>query len=199
MKKIGIFGGTFDPIHNGHLYIAENARIAFGLSEIVLIPSYKPPHKQDRKISKDTHRYKMCQLAIRDNDYFSVSDIEIKRKDISYTFNTLTMLKEKKPNNNFYFIMGADMFEDFPKWYKAKEIINTFNIIVFPREDFNIFKIIKKDFYQGYLDNINLLDLATVDISGTNIRNQIDRGYSTKYIVPDKVIEYIDKNKLFRG
>ncbi|MFP4456365.1 MAG: nicotinate-nucleotide adenylyltransferase [Clostridia bacterium] len=199
MNKIGVFGGTFDPIHNGHLYIAENARVAFNLSEVIIIPSHKPPHKQNKAISKEHHRYNMCELAISDNDRFSVSDIEMNREDVSYTYNTLMTLKEDRPNSDFYFIMGADMFSDFPKWYKAKEIITDFKIIAFPREGYDIFEIIEVDFFNNYKENINLLELATVDISGTSIREQIKKGLSVKYIIPNKVIQYIDKNNLYRG
>jgi len=199
MKKIGIFGGTFDPIHYGHLYVGENARIVCDLEKVIFVPSYKPPHKQNKIITSDFLRYNMCILATKDNNSFSVSDIEIKKQGISYTYNTLKLLKKSNENNDYYFIMGADMFADFPKWYKASKILEEFKIIVFPRNGYDIHKIKQESFYMDYKDKIELLDLTTVNVSGTDLRNQLKSGYSAKYLIPDTVLEYIKAKNIYRG
>lgn len=199
MNNIGVFGGTFDPIHNGHLYVAESARLAYNLAKVVFVPSYKPPHKKNKLISDKLHRFNMCDIATRDNAFFTVSRVEIDREEISYTYNTLELLQQENMNSKYSFIMGADMFADFPKWYKADKIIEKYDLIVFSREGYNLSEIIENEFYQNYQEKIHLLDLTKVNVSGTDLREQIREGYSVRYLTPDKVVEYIEKNNLYRG
>lgn len=197
--KIGIFGGTFDPIHNGHLYIAENARLKHKLSKVIFMPSAIPPHKQTKHISEASHRLEMCNLATQENEYFEVSDLEIKRKGLSYTVETLKQLKDLYGENfQIYFICGADMLADMPNWYKASDLLANNNFIAVARPSYSLKEIVKNStLLQKNIANLSLINLMPIKISSTGIRNNIKDGKSIKYLLPNKVEIYIEKNNLY--
>ena len=198
-QKIGVIGGTFDPIHNGHLYIAENARKLHGLNKVIFMPSAKPPHKQKKHISDSSIRLEMCSLAIQDNEYFEVSALEINRTGLSYTIDTLKQLKEKyNADTQIYFICGADMLADMPNWYKANELIANNFFIAVARPGYSLMDIVKdKPLLQEYIANISLLNVMPVKISSTGIRNSFKKGNSIKYLLPNKVEKYINEHDLY--
>ena len=134
-KKKGILGGTFNPVHNGHLMIAENAYKEFDLSEVWMMPAYIPPHKRHEFILDDEFRLAMVAKAVEDVPYLKVSDYEIQRGNVSYTANTLTELKSLYPENEYFFIMGADSLMDFETWYHPEIILQKANLIVAARDD----------------------------------------------------------------
>lgn len=198
MKKIGILGGTFNPIHIGHLIIAEQCKEQLNLDQIIFIPNGNPPHKNKNIIDKH-HRFKMLSLAIEDNKYFDISDIEIKKEEPSYTINTILELK-KNTTNEIFFIMGDDSLFNIKSWYKYKNLIEECRFIVFPREKTldisNYNKFISTEL-NADIAKFNFISFPLINISSTLIRNMIEKKNSVKYLVPDKVINYIDSNKLY--
>jgi nicotinate-nucleotide adenylyltransferase len=197
MSRFGILGGTFDPIHNGHLYIAENAKLFCNLDKVIFMPSAKSPHKLDKKVTDSIHRYKMCKMATEQEASFIVSDYEINKQEVSYTYNTLIEFQNKYKDVELYFILGADMLKDFPNWYKADELIKKFNIIAIARPGYNLNEIVGNSFYEEYSDKITLIDLIPVSLAASDIRRQFYRGLSIKYLVADSVYDYISDKNLY--
>ncbi|MEX2103898.1 MAG: nicotinate-nucleotide adenylyltransferase, partial [Bacilli bacterium] len=136
--KVGIFGGTFDPIHSGHLIAAELARSEVGLDEVWFMPSYHPPHKEQISIHSWDHRSKMVSLAIAGHPFFRLLPIEHEREGLSYTFDTIIALKNKYPTHHFYFILGTDMIVDLPNWYKTEELRQLVSFIGLKRPGYTI-------------------------------------------------------------
>ncbi len=193
--KVGIFGGTFNPPHIGHLIVAEFIREEFELDKIIFVPCASPPHKQNldylSQLVEPEHRFEMVKIAIKGNPFFEVSDIEIKRGGISYTIDTINQMLERFPSYNFYLLLGADQFRDFHLWRKPDEIVKKVQLIVFNRPGFVIFE-------SRFLPFAKFATIPNVDISASAIRFRIKSGKSIKYLVPPEVEEYIYKNGLYR-
>lgn len=187
--KIGILGGTFNPIHIGHLILAEEAREKLGLERIIFVPAYLPPHKDNADIADVRHRYQMLNLAIKKNNYFSVSDIEIKRDGRSYTIDTIKEFKSVYPDDDLYFIIGSDLLKYLAEWKDLNEIIKMVKFIVATRPGYPLEKI------PNYIATI---PIRAVDISGFEIRKAIKEDKSFRYLVPEVVYKYIIKNKLYK-
>ena len=191
MKKIGIFGGRFDPIHNGHLIVAQDLLDKFSLEKIIFLISYNPPHKDVETLFH--HRYKMAKLATYGNSYFEVSDFERKLNlEKSYTVLVLEALKKKLPHRDFYFIMGYDQFLQLSTWYNVEKFLELARPIVLRRgvED-------KKFVSSPYSSRVIFITQRIIEISSTEIRQRVKEGKSIKYLVPEAVIEYIEKEKLY--
>ena len=135
--KTGVFGGTFNPVHKGHIMLAEYCMDSVGLDRIIMIPTAVPPHKISKNLASENDRLNMCELACKGKKNFSVSDIEIKRQGKSYTYETVTQLKEIYPDDHLYTIMGADMFLTLDRWKNPKIIFEKSSIITIPRDDEN--------------------------------------------------------------
>uniref|UniRef100_UPI004057560B nicotinate-nucleotide adenylyltransferase n=1 Tax=Agathobacter sp. TaxID=2021311 RepID=UPI004057560B len=192
--KIGILGGSFDPIHNGHLYMAENAYAQYHLDEIWLIPNGNAPHKDKNKMTEAKHRLAMCEIAASQYSYIKVSDMEVCSSDFSYTYLTIQKLTESHPEHEFYFIMGADSLDYFEKW-KNPQIISTLcKILVVNRDDFTETDLKQKIFKINTLfsADISIVHCPKFDISSTEIRNKLKEGD-----VPKGVETYIRKNGLY--
>ena len=201
-NKIGIMGGTFDPIHNGHLIIAENSRIKFGLDEIIFIPTGMPAHKIKNGIASDNYRYEMVLLSINSNPYFSISSLEMNREGITYTIDTIKYLMSKNENTEYYFIMGSDSLYNFNKWKDYKELLNLCKFIVAKRPNQNDNKKLRekvKELNNISSNSIQILESPMIDISSTDIRERISFNKSIKYLVPETVELYIEKHGLYRG
>lgn len=196
--KIGIMGGTFNPVHNGHLFIAEEVRLKYGLDEILFIPVGKPPHKVDNEILNSVHRYEILKLAIRGNDKFSVSDIEIKREGYTYTIETLRKLASL--NAELYYIVGADTILTLEKWKKFDEVAKICSFIGISRPGVSESKLesVKLKLIEKFDVKLDLCYIDGVNISSTDIRNRIKSGQNIKYLLPDAVAEYIYANQLYR-
>lgn len=193
--KIGILGGTFNPVHNAHLLIAETARGQYGLDRIIFITSGTPPHKSDFAAAK--HRFNMTRLAIEGNDVFSDDSFEIDRQERSYTVHTLEYLKDKYPSDELFFIIGEDSLADLPTWYKPDEILKLANLLVFARTSDGSLQDTIKIMRKKYGENIFPINSPIIGISSTDIRQRIKNGKTVRDMVPDKVIRYIKENGLY--
>ncbi len=198
--KLGILGGTFDPVHNGHLALAEAAVKALKLDELLFIPAPAPPHKNGRVITPFAQRYDMVRLAINGRAYFQLSDLEARRQGKSYTYDTLKVLKEQAPARKLFFLTGADALEGFTHWYRWQEILDLCTLVVTTRPgfDFQAPKELEREASRrqnGFL----LLEKEAVDISATKLREAIADGSPWRQWVPEAVAEYIQTNHLYRG
>ena len=187
--KIGILGGTFNPVHVGHLILAEEAKEKIGLEKIIFVPTYLPPHKNSSEIASAFDRYEMIKTAIRNNKSLLVSDIEIKRKGKSYTIDTLREFKKKYPNDELFFISGSDLLKYLEEWKDLTEILKMVKFIVATRPGYPLEKI------PHYISTVSI---RAVDISAFEIRKAIKEGKSFRYLVPEAVFNYITKRKLYR-
>jgi nicotinate-nucleotide adenylyltransferase len=197
MRKIGIMGGTFDPIHTGHLIAAETVRSEYGLEKIIFIPAGSPPHKQGFKITGALHRYIMAVMATCANPDFVVSALEQEREGISYTVDTVERLTAYYgAETKLYFIIGADMLKDLPDWKNSDRLFSLcrFVVVARPGSAGEINKFTQN--FRGAA-TIDYLAAPGMEISSTNIRERIKTGRSIKYIVPESVENYIHKNQLY--
>ena len=194
-SKTGIMGGTFNPIHNAHLLIAETAREEYGLDRVIFITDGNPPHKP--AFTPCAARFEMTRKAIADNAYFCDDDYEIKKSEKSYTVNTLKYLKEKYPSDEMFFIIGEDSLEDFPKWYKPEEILKLCTLLVYARFSHESLALRIDEVRGRYGGQILPINAPIVEISSTRIRERIAQGKSVRYMLPDSVIKYIKENDLY--
>jgi len=187
--KIGILGGTFNPIHIGHLILAEEAREKLELGRILFVPTYLPPHKENSDIAPASDRLKMASLAIKGNKYFMVSDIEIKRDGRSYTIDTLREFKAIYPKDELYFIIGSDLLKYLDDWKDLNEIIKMVKFIAATRPGYPLEKI------PSYIDTVAI---RAVDVSAFEIRSCVRENKSFRYLVPEEVFNYINKKGLYK-
>lgn len=193
MIKIGILGGTFDPIHNGHLYIASEAIYQLGLNKVLFMPSGNPPHKTSKYITDGSIRYELVKMAIRDKSFFDVSDYEIRKKGLSYTYETMEYLKKIDNTVSLYFITGADCLMDLDLWKNVDRILNACTLVVFGRPGYNKSELIeqKKKIENKYGKEIIYMDLLQLDISSSSIRESISKGKIIDYFLPQGVYNSI--------
>ena len=197
--KVGIMGGTFDPIHLGHLAMAESVREIFELDEILFIPSARPPHKVEKIITPEVHRLMMTFLATQSNEKFQVSPMEILRDGLSYTLDTMNQLEKKfGTDTELFFIIGADSMADLPKWHKSKELVSKVHFIATTRPGIEVNLEEVKNFFGESAKNIHQVVVAGLEISSTDIRERVKNGRSIKYLVPEAVEEYILKENLYK-
>lgn len=198
-KKIGIMGGTFDPIHNAHLALAEAACEQLELDFVLFIPACQPPHKEKNNVSPADVRSDMVKLAIEDNPRFVFSDIELKRTGKSYTVDTLNELCKSDSNAEYYFILGADSLFAISQWYKPEEIMSKSIIAVGVRDGKTVEEMnacIDK-LTEEFNADIRFLKFPDLDISSHDIRNIKAEARSIRYLVPEKVNNYIIKKHLY--
>lgn len=199
-SRLGILGGTFDPVHNGHLDLARAAVAELALSELLFIPAPMPPHKNGVKITDFTHRYRMVQLAIKGCAQFAASDMENRREGKSYTYDTLTILKEQMPERELYFLTGADALQGFMNWYRWQDILDLCTVVVTTRPGF-AFAAPPELLHEAARrqGGLLLLDKEAVDISATALREAIASGTGWQQQLPAAVAQYIIANNLYRG
>ncbi len=197
-KKIGIFGGTFDPIHMGHMIVAETIMDEFGLDQVVFIPAAVPPHKLGRQISPARDRYMMTMLATCSNPRFQVSDMEMHRQGPSYSRDTLAQLIEKHgADAEFYFVVGADSVVSLHTWNRIDELLGMCHFIGASRPGCmpDMSKIQER--FGPLAEKIHCLETPELEISSTEIRKRVRQGKTIRYIVPEAVEQYIYKEKLY--
>lgn len=205
--RLGILGGTFNPVHFGHLRAAEEARERVDLDKVIFMPSGNPPLKVLDLIDA-SHRYTMTRLATASNVNFVVSDIEIRQTEKSYTANTLQRLREIYPEDELFFILGIDAFLDIPNWWQPEALISMIDFIVVARPGFDLMDILKSPYVQSVDNALNqfqlksgrkafVLQMTPLGVSSTDIRRLLREGKSIKYLLPEKVEEYIYTHNLY--
>ena len=199
-RKIGILGGTFDPIHNAHLLLGESAREQYGLDRVIFIPNNLAHLKNRTEVSGKEERYQMCKMAIEDNPFFTCSRLEIDKPEGCYTVDTIKDLKLMYPGDELYLILGADSVIGIDTWYKAAELLKSCIILTAVREEDDLASLDKKrrELAKMYGADIRLLTFNRIDISSTDIRNRIRIGRSVRYMLPDQCIEYICIKGLYK-
>jgi nicotinate-nucleotide adenylyltransferase len=215
--KLGILGGTFNPIHYGHLAAAEEVRDRLNLDRVLFVPSFHPPHKQEENVPSAAHRMEMVRIATSENETFEPSDIEIQRGGKSFTIDTIEALKGTYPGAELFFITGIDSFLDIQTWSRWERLLSLCTFIVLSRPGYCFADLLKIDFLRPAEEQVRELDrkqrvhveihagtfavyLATIplyDISSTDIRRRVKEGRSIKYLLPEAVETYIIKNKLY--
>ncbi len=197
--NIGILGGTFDPVHNGHLIVADVARAQLNLNEVLFIPAGQPWLKPERIITAAKHRLQMLRLALDDTPYLSISEIEIERSGPTYTVDTLTALKEQlNAEDELFFILGQDNLMQLPQWHEASNLIELCYLVAAPRPG-----VKKPDLkaleaaIPGVTQRVMLMKQPQVDINATDIRERVARGLSVRHLVPEPVNRYIKENRLY--
>ena len=197
--KIGVLGGTFDPIHNGHLKIAEAARKKLGLNEVYFMPAAKTPLKEGISISAVEHRVKMVRLAIAGKPRFKLSTIELDRPGLSYTADTIAELrKQLGAETELYFIIGWDSLSQFARWREPARIIRMCRLVAVPRPGYTMpDRKALEAAIPGISESLIVLDKPEIAISATEIRERVARGQSIRRLVPEEVAGYIQKNGLY--
>ena len=200
LNKIGIMGGTFDPIHLGHLFIAETALHNLKLDKILFIPTGSPPHKNNLNITPAHHRLIMAELAINDNPKFQLSDIEIKRNGKSYTIDTVRELKSIYKGVDFVFITGTDSFVEMETWENCRDLFKEITIVVARRLNYDNESFYERKQYFNMKYGAKIIDmrLPLLEISSSDIRDRIKKGSPIRYLVPYDVREYIKKHGLYK-
>lgn len=197
--RLGVMGGTFDPIHYGHLVAAEMARSEFQLSNVLFIPSGKPPHKSRTDITTGELRYAMVERAIADNPEFTCSAMEIERQGPSYTIETLRILDKTWPEHELYFITGTDALREIFSWREAEEILSLTHFIGAARPGFEardfLAKVQKE--HPEILDRIHYLEVPALAISSTDIRLRVRQGKPVRYLLPEAVRLFIEQTNLY--
>ncbi|MNW25200.1 Nicotinate-nucleotide adenylyltransferase [compost metagenome] len=191
--KVGIMGGTFDPIHIGHMLAAEAARDGYALDRIWFMPSHIPPHKQAAGATGE-QRLEMTREAVACNSAFEVLDLEIRRGGVSYTIDTIRVLQELHPDKEFYFIIGADMVNYLAAWEQIEELASRMTFIGLRRPGFELAMDSLPSFLHG---KVLLADMPVVDISSTDIRERLAAGHSVRYMIPESVYEYIRRGRMY--
>jgi len=212
-KKIGLFGGTFNPIHLGHLRGAEEIRETFGLQEVVFIPAAIPPHKVAEGVAEARHRLQMVRLATASNPGFSTTDIELARAGKSYSIDTIRYFRERHPDGLF-FILGGDAFEEIETWKEFQQLFSLCNFIVMTRPGFrktpsnsqlpkSLVPVFRYDEeIKGWMHTsghtLHFKEITYLDISSTKVRELIERGVSVRYLIPAEVEAYVEQHGLYR-
>lgn len=201
INKIGIYGGTFNPPHIGHLLLAQGALEDLKLDKIIFMPGGNPPHKQKGDVIDKMHRFEMTKLLTKDNPKFSVSDFEVKKSSPSYTAETLGEFKKIYPECEIIFIIGLDSLYDIEKWYRPDIIFKRATVAVALREGYNLDAVddVIKKYTEKYGAKIIKTNMPLIGISSSDIRCRINCGKTIRYMTTGAVEEYIEKNGLYKG
>ena len=198
MQRLGIMGGTFDPIHYGHLLMAEEARTAFALDEVVFVPNGRPAHKKAYAVSSPEDRYAMTLLATSTNPCFSCSRIEIERPGPSYTIDTLRAYRQRYPElDALYFITGADAVLEILTWHEYDKLAQECRFIAVTRPGF-VLERLAEIADAEFLHRVLFLPIPALEISSTDIRRRVREGRSIKYLTPEPVEAYLTRQGLYR-
>jgi len=196
--NIGVLGGTFDPIHIGHLVVAEEARMKLGLREVLFVPAGQPWLKRDRDITPAVHRVEMVRRGIADNPYFKLCTLEVERPGPSYAVDTLTMLRKQLGSEaSLFFILGRDTLAELPLWKEPEKLVQLCRLVVAPRLGSKDLKHLETAI-PGLLDKVIQLDMPVIGISSSGIRQRLAQELSIRYLVPKGVEEYIVEHELYR-
>jgi len=195
--NLGILGGTFDPIHNAHLFIAEEARVRYELDRVLFIPNAVPPHKHSYAVSPTADRCRMVELAVESNPAFECSTLEIDREGPSYTVDTLRAIKASCPEAELYFITGIDTVIEIPTWFQPDEVIRLTHLIAAERPGYEG-RLREQSVHEPLIQKVLPLSTTHLDISSTEIRRRVQQGLPIRYLTPDSVADYIHEHNLYR-
>ena len=187
-KQVGILGGNFNPVHNAHLLVADQVRQQLGLDEVRLMPEFIPPHADKKETIDEKHRLNMLLLAINGVEGLDIETIELERQGVSYTYDTMKLLKEANPDTDYYFIIGADMVAYLPKWYRIDELVDMVQFVGVQRPKYKT----------GTSYPVIWIDVPLMDISSSSIRKFIKKGCPPNFMLPQPVLAYIKKAGLYR-
>lgn len=200
--RIGLMGGSFDPIHVGHLVLAEQLRVSLKLDKVVFVPSGHPPHKDHRRLTPYTHRYHMVALGIEDNPYFELSDLEKDETCVHYTVETLRRLiaADESPQS-YFFLTGADAFLEVVDWHAYRTLFTLCTFVGATRPGVMKTELMEaaKDLKAQFGERVQVVEIPDVAVSSSDIRRRLVEGLSVKYIVPDSVLSYIKEQNLYNG
>jgi nicotinate-nucleotide adenylyltransferase len=194
--QVGIMGGTFDPIHMGHLMAGERARVEAGLDEVWFMPSNVPPHKKNAPLATAEQRWEMVCRALEGNRYFRPTDIEIRKGGISYSIDTIEMLIALHSTHTFSYIIGADMVQYLPKWHRIDELVQHIRFIGLGRPGYELHL---ERLPSHIRERVRVITMPLIEISATGIREECGRNGSIRYWVPDSVHDYIEVNRLYES
>ena len=186
-KQIGILGGNFNPVHNAHLVVADQVRQQLGLDQVLLMPEYEPPHVDKKETIDEQHRLKMLELAIEGIEGLGIEPIELERKGISYSYDTMKLLTEQHPDTDYYFIIGADMVDYLPKWYRIDELVELAQFVGVQRPRYKA----------GTSYPVIWVDVPLMDISSSMVRDFLAQGRTPNFLLPQPVLDYIEKEGLY--
>jgi nicotinate-nucleotide adenylyltransferase len=199
-SKIAILGGTFDPIHIGHLILADQACDQLGLSLVYIVPVGNPPHKQGRQLASEEDRLRMIELAIAGNPVFKVSRVDIDRPGPQYTLDTVRIFRQQMPpDGELYFLMGYDSLAELPTWYRPQEFVAACHLVALTRYNVPIDWLDLETALPGIRERVTLLDMPEVEISSHQIQERVQAGSSIRYLVPDAVRTYIMEHALYKA
>ena len=187
-KQVGILGGNFNPVHNAHLVVADQVRQQLGLDIVLLMPEYEPPHVDKKETIDEGHRLKMLELAIDSIEGLEIETIELERKGISYTYDTMKLLNERDPDTDYYFIIGADMVDYLLKWYRIDELVEMVQFVGVQRPRYKA----------GTSYPVIWVDVPLMDISSSMVREFIAQGRTPNFMLPKPVLDYIKKEGLYQ-
>jgi nicotinate-nucleotide adenylyltransferase len=196
-RRVGVMGGSFNPIHYGHLVTADEARHAFDLDEVIFVPAGHPWQKDLDDVAPEEDRYLMCVIATASNPTFRVSRIEIDRPGPTYTVDTLHALKEEQPSAELFFITGADAILQILTWKDPEVVLREARFIAATRPGYDLDRL-EKELPQGMEDRVLIMEIPALAISSTDVRLRAREGRPIRYLVPQGVAEYIAKNGLYR-
>ena len=191
--RVGVMGGTFDPIHHGHLVAASEVAAQFDLDEVVFVPTGRPTFKLDQQVTVAEHRYLMAVVATASNPRFTVSRVDIDREGVTFTVDTLRDLKADRPDADFFFITGADAIAQILTWKDGQELFSMAQFVAVTRPG----HALSVDGLPG--DRVHVLEIPALAISSTDVRARAQAGKPVWYLVPDGVVQYIAKHRLYRG
>ena len=187
-KQVGILGGNFNPVHNAHLVVADQVRQQLGLDKVLLMPEYEPPHVDAKGMIAEHHRLKMLELAIEGIEGLEIETIELERKGISYTYDTMLLLNERDPDTDYYFIIGADMVDYLPKWHRIDELVEIVQFVGVQRPRYKA----------GTSYPVIWVDVPLMDISSSMVRDFVAKGRTPNFMLPKPVLDYIKKEGLYQ-
>ncbi len=216
-ERVGILGGTFDPLHLGHFRAAESVREAMALDRVLFVPAAIPPHKAGPGITPAEDRYRMVRSAVEKEPFFEVSRIELDRNGPSFTIDTLAGLENEMPGSEVFFITGIDSFRDIRTWHRWEELLESYSIVVHGRPGIALpsaYEAVPEKWRSSFVPlaeggtggercaraegSVYLLDIVTLNISSTEVRAMVRAGRSIRYLVPIEVEEFIDERRLYR-
>lgn len=199
MQRIGVIGGTFDPIHYGHLAAAEEARVRMNLERVLFVVAGVPPHKLDEEVTPVEHRLAIVSLAIASNPHFEISRVDVDRPGPSYTVDTISILRKQwGQETEVYFIMGLDSLVELPTWHHPQRLIQLCRLLAVKRPGFETDMAELEASVPGISSRVEIIDMPEVDISSSDLQQRVRDGLPIKYQVPEEVERYIMEHGLYR-